>query len=890
MSFEAQLHCILLPQHTLDTSLDEVSFAKFCSQLQRLCTLLDSLVDTIILRKDDFQKEIDSALTTGASTYPSLTGLIDHMDRLIPDSTEVFDYLSGPNQKLFKFPEEGLKKATEILIESDTYLSRLFTSTARPTAELLQTAKRFAWEDTTLRDHALTVFDTLFESFTCQKDHQILMKLQCGLEGVEASPRLNLLLSCPGLDVWQEAICNPNSNSIESISEVHDICNQLQLVAGQNQELCLQICQQRLFGVWAWPTTGKRHLKTLGNQSLDQILELGSFKPCDAKSHFTNRSTVLRYKPREKRFLAMNLGYCLLDFFDAELNSKSIHFLVPAGSPTQSELPYISFASKLPTSPEFRNYKLGHPVLLSFAKLLLEIDEGERIPLEITLHREKNKQAYTDILDYLDELELERAQDAYLEAVRGCLNVHLAISKSLKNIDFDSKEAILKIREELYRHIVQRLEFAFDATVPKSKKRRLSGPLHDSPSISKSNLHPSATRPSVSSWNLSTDTTTGVKQEPPSKRSRPTLPTEKRETRRLPQQLESRIVFRARGIPRDWNQGTLQAFLEANIISAGLIVATVYFRTEPIQLQATSFEVAWSIPLDLPSPIRFITLDKSFHGLTTLHSPVMGDHKLDVIAISGIGSHAFGSFREKGGDHMWLRDSLPDDLIEGDTNRSMARIMIYGYESSIPGSESTQNLEDLAISFRHTLANVPKGKPIILIAHSLRGLVAIMSLSRSKLSDDQRLLKSIYGIVFFGVPHNGMNITSLVAMAGNGPNRFLVESIGSSASQILSIQQREFQIAFPERDDSEVFCFFETLQSPTAKQDEDGNWKMNGPKEVLVNKASATQCRPWDNDPGRICPINRNHSEMVKFRRNDPEYDRVIQILKGMARRALESQ
>jgi hypothetical protein len=51
---------------------------------------------------------------------------------------------------------------------------------------------------------------------------------------------------------------------------------------------------------------------------------------------------------------------------------------------------------------------------------------------------------------------------------------------------------------------------------------------------------------------------------------------------------------------------------------------------------------------------------------------------------------------------MWLCDDLPNDL-------SAARIIIYGYESQLHGSQSFQDLEALATTLRTTLKNiVPK--------------------------------------------------------------------------------------------------------------------------------------------------------------------------------------
>jgi hypothetical protein len=59
-----------------------------------------------------------------------------------------------------------------------------------------------------------------------------------------------------------------------------------------------------------------------------------------------------------------------------------------------------------------------------------------------------------------------------------------------------------------------------------------------------------------------------------------------------------------------------------------------------------------------------------------------------MIAISGLGGHAFGSFKERHGSFMWLRDALPLDV-------PGARIFIYGYDTQIIQSSSFQNLMDL---------------------------------------------------------------------------------------------------------------------------------------------------------------------------------------------------
>jgi len=63
-----------------------------------------------------------------------------------------------------------------------------------------------------------------------------------------------------------------------------------------------------------------------------------------------------------------------------------------------------------------------------------------------------------------------------------------------------------------------------------------------------------------------------------------------------------------------------------------------------------------------------------------------------------------------------------------------------------------------------------------------------------------------------------MDISSLVPMVGDGPNRFLLESIGSRNPQMLGQQYQDFQAALGSQGELEVICFYETVESPTAIQ------------------------------------------------------------------------
>ncbi len=110
------------------------------------------------------------------------------------------------------------------------------------------------------------------------------------------------------------------------------------------------------------------------------------------------------------------------------------------------------------------------------------------------------------------------------------------------------------------------------------------------------------------------------------------------------------------------------------------------------------------------------------------------------VAITGLGGHAFGSFKEKDGSHMWLCDDLPQHL-------SSTRIMTYGYDSRLQNSLSFQDIKSLGTEFMTTITSIrprvpstsvgdldvsfpSKGtisqesrKPLFFIAHSMGGVI-----------------------------------------------------------------------------------------------------------------------------------------------------------------------
>ena len=246
------------------------------------------------------------------------------------------------------------------------------------------------------------------------------------------------------------------------------------------------------------------------------------------------------------------------------------------------------------------------------------------------------------------------------------------------------------------------------------------------------------------------------------------------------------------------------------------------------------------------------------------------------LAISGLGSHAFGSWKDRRSSYMWLRDALPQYLPN-------ARVLIYGYDSKLAGSYSFQNLSDvgsrLRASLRVALGPVSRDRPLIFIAHSLGGLVLKQAMVQMSSGDaaDSRNFKATYGILFFGVPSQGMYISSLLAMVRGQPNLHFLSTLSKDGGFLQGlIEQFRAVFVFP---DSRIYSFYETEMSPTAQEGDPGKWSMNGRPAVLVDRYSARSGRSWEGEQFHM-PISSKHSEMVKFSEYSEDFGIVCDILR----------
>lgn len=88
-----------------------------------------------------------------------------------------------------------------------------------------------------------------------------------------------------------------------------------------------------------------------------------------------------------------------------------------------------------------------------------------------------------------------------------------------------------------------------------------------------------------------------------------------------------------------------------------------------------------------------------------------------------------------------------------------------------------------------------------------------MKMLKSDEESENLAAEAVRGLVFFGVPHRGMDIKSLIPMVTGNPNEELIQSLNK-----YKVDDKEYE-AFPSglgEGKPEVIYFYETSKSSTA--------------------------------------------------------------------------
>lgn len=193
---------------------------------------------------------------------------------------------------------------------------------------------------------------------------------------------------------------------------------------------------------------------------------------------------------------------------------------------------------------------------------------------------------------------------------------------------------------------------------------------------------------------------------------------------------------------------------------------------------------------------------------------------IDVVAVHGLQGDAFKTWQHDNGS-IWLRDFLPADI-------PLARIMTFGYDSTVAFSKSVAKLEDKSLELLNSLSaerSEPDetsdggGRPIVFICHSLGGILVkkALILAHERLSDlyYKDIVDNTRAIIFLGVPHKGSDSARWANFAANAlkgasigtsTNTALVADLRRDSDTLINISKQ-----FVHRGkDLKIYSFYET--------------------------------------------------------------------------------
>lgn len=190
---------------------------------------------------------------------------------------------------------------------------------------------------------------------------------------------------------------------------------------------------------------------------------------------------------------------------------------------------------------------------------------------------------------------------------------------------------------------------------------------------------------------------------------------------------------------------------------------------------------------------------------------------IDVVAVHGLQGHAFKTWEHEN-ETLWLRDLLPAGI-------PSARIMTFGYDSTVAFSKSVAHIEDKALDLLNRLGaerdETTDRRPIVFICHSLGGIVVkkalILAHERSSDSAFKDILMNTKAIAFLGVPHKGSDSAWWANFAANAlkgasiglsTNNALVADLRKDSSVLSNISKQ-----FIDRGrDLTIYTFYERLR------------------------------------------------------------------------------
>ncbi|KAL7935629.1 hypothetical protein V8C35DRAFT_259314 [Trichoderma chlorosporum] len=418
--------------------------------------------------------------------YPRLAALMLFLDA---SDHRQFDLLGDPSSSLLLLSSGAIRnQAISHVAAWKAVLQRLASKSdnAQNLNDISQPQTRLGEPKLEQHRHAATqnpvgvVMDAIFKEFqqvNCGMTHEIKLRVLEESQTSSHLPKIEMLMSCcqSGYD-WQEAVCD-SMQAPANLKNKNNICIAIHETWKQRTKLHLFFDQRGLFDITNEKPPISTSLQDYEEETLNSLLDKNMFRPISPGAYLQGLA-IERFDRKEKTSLALALARCLMVFFDKSLeravcnwSAESIFIMRSANSPDKPPWWHILVRSR---PPSFRQPNIhdkigpGNPILLSFAKLLLEIVNGETIKLDVDpQNMNKNIGNWAQMCGYVEEARQDR-NSFYLQAVQGCLYLHMHLQRGQ---DQQSPLSGTAMREVIYEQIVRNLEKELHPEGLKRKRR-----------------------------------------------------------------------------------------------------------------------------------------------------------------------------------------------------------------------------------------------------------------------------------------------------------------------------------------------------------------------------------------------------------------------------------
>ncbi|KAF3289933.1 hypothetical protein TWF970_003676 [Orbilia oligospora] len=351
---------------------------------------------------------------------------------------------------------------------------------------------------------------------------------------------------------------------------------------------------------------------------------------------------------------------------------------------------------------------------------------------------------------------------------------------------------------------------------------------------------------------------------------------------------KNRGTFRAIGISRDCSEDEFKSELERRFTDKGepnfelqLRLAPnctdpttqiAIFKLKPKEPTAGLPAFLWRNVPSFNYKNKTVQIDTDFSGLTQLYPVEESKIKIDIVAVSGLNSHAFGSWvgPEAGGvTPMWLQDFLGED-----EELKYCRTMTYGYNTKYKDTVQ-RHIEDHARDLLIELHKAreteeAKKRRLIWIGHSLGGALIAHAVNLASF-DANHLYKDIFdsmmGLFFFGVPFRNANLKDVDKMVNGDPDMAagqgvrLLQAINYETGRITGTID-SFKSHLTEKQ-TKVYSFYETKETKKVIALEGGGYGRAG-ELIMVVERDSTELGVGSSLERRF-PADGDHSTIVKL-------------------------